>query len=416
MSLRQIAEKSMTEPTSKFALMELHTQYRELIGRFGDNLWRQLAGREFELSMEHDDLSVTFCERYVFACRKTITLYWDICDCIDFGYKHYLLIGQRGSGKEVLADLIAERTNKRVVKVNCASLVESIADALLFGIAPKSGIAGAAEDGNIGFVQSANKNVLFLDEIFDAPSSIFPKLLRLLQGSREFFPVGTSKPMALDPETVIVAASNRYETLDRLREAIKSNKVRADLVDRFDKCICLPPLVERKKEIPHIIRQVIAAASQSYTLGTSIVSMIPDSHWDTVRYHPYEWPGNIRELKTWLLEFLRHTRMMKDEALIIESIVLRLDCLISNNVPDELGTSKSENAIDYLVSELCRRSNEDKRKTVNRRWVADQCRIFLNLPGGNVSQKLKEKYDINATRIADLVNQRLRTYSNLSTK
>jgi len=192
-----------------------------------------------------------------------------------------LITGETGVGKEVAAFYLHGESVRRkapFIAVNLSAILESMLDSELFG--HKKGSFTDAEFDREGYFRQANGGVLLLDEIGDISAHIQIKLLRLLQ-TREFRPLGWDKDLPFDIH--ILAATHR-----NLPEAVKKEKFRADLYYRLNGAeVHIPPLRERREDIPLIIRHYLSQSEQD-------ISIIPSAVMDIFLRYP--WPGNIREL------------------------------------------------------------------------------------------------------------------------
>ncbi|MCU0614261.1 MAG: sigma-54 dependent transcriptional regulator, partial [Desulfobacterales bacterium] len=159
-----------------------------------------------------------------------------------------LLQGESGTGKELVAkaihNLTPERSQYNFVPVNCAAIPEDLLESELFGY--EKGAFTGANRSKIGRLQHADKGSLFLDEIGDMMPGLQAKLLRVLQ-EQIFEPIGSLKPIKIDIR--VIAATNR-----NLEQLVREGKFREDLFYRLNVVpIILPPLRERKDDIPHLI-------------------------------------------------------------------------------------------------------------------------------------------------------------------
>jgi formate hydrogenlyase transcriptional activator len=197
-----------------------------------------------------------------------------------------LILGETGTGKELVARTIHEMSRRKqnaMVKINCAALPATLIESELFG-REKGAFTGALAR-EIGRFELAHKSTIFLDEIAELPTELQPKLLRVLQEG-EFERLGSSKTMRVDVR--IIAATNR--NLDAL---MKEGKFREDLFYRLNVFpIIVPPLRERREDIPAITRHMLDDLAKS--MGYSIEGI----HASTMRdFQNYAWPGNVRELR-----------------------------------------------------------------------------------------------------------------------
>jgi len=196
-----------------------------------------------------------------------------------------LLVGETGTGKEVLAKYIhneSPRADKAFVAVNCAALPETLLESELFGH-EKGAFTGAFAQ-HIGRFELADNGTLFLDEIGDISASTQVKLLRLLQ-ERAFTRVGGTQTISCDVR--VIAATNRD-----LKGAIAAGKFRDDLYYRLNVFpIELPPLRDRRGDIPELATHFTLLASAELGVARRCVS--PET---LGVLSAYDWPGNIREL------------------------------------------------------------------------------------------------------------------------
>jgi transcriptional regulator with GAF, ATPase, and Fis domain len=197
-----------------------------------------------------------------------------------------LVDGESGTGKELMAKVIhanGSRADKPYISVNCGAIPESLLESELFGH-KKGAFTGAANDRK-GKFESAHKGTIFLDEIGELPLPGQVKLLRVLQ-SHEIQRVGSDETISVDAR--IVAATNK-----NLRKLIEQGTFREDLFYRLSVIhVTLPPLRERKDEIPLLIAWYGDEAAE--TLKRRPVAMAPRLRDFLLRY---AYPGNIRELR-----------------------------------------------------------------------------------------------------------------------
>lgn len=197
-----------------------------------------------------------------------------------------LITGESGVGKEVLANLIHQRSRraeKPMVKMNCAALPATMIEGELFGYV-KGAFTGAVNDFP-GMIAEANGGTLFLDEISDMPVDLQTRFLRVLQ-EREYRPLGSTKTLKADFR--VIAATNRPIT-----QALADGQLRSDLFYRINTFqIQVPPLRERKSAIPHLVGQFVKQFSQQ--LGKPEPTITPDAFQKLL---DYGWPGNVRELQ-----------------------------------------------------------------------------------------------------------------------
>ena len=200
-----------------------------------------------------------------------------------------LVLGETGTGKELIARAIHHLGAQRehiFAKLNCAAIPSGLLESELFGH-EKGAFTGAITQ-KIGRFEIANQGTLFLDEVGDIPFELQPKLLRVLQ-EKEFERLGGTRSIRVDVR--LIAATNRD-----LGSMVENREFRADLFYRLNVFpIRIPPLRERKMDIPILVRHFVAKYAQG--MNKRITRITPEVMEALVRY---EWPGNIRELQNFI--------------------------------------------------------------------------------------------------------------------
>ena len=197
-----------------------------------------------------------------------------------------LIYGETGTGKELVARCLhdhSERRRQHFVPLNCGGLPEALAESELFG--HEAGAFTSAHRARVGKFEHANGGTLFLDEIESMPLAVQIKLLRALQ-ERSIERIGSNKPVAFDCR--VVAASK-----EDLKALSDEHKFRADLYYRIGVAIIeLPPLRERREDIPLLFEHFTLMAASRYERAAPLVS-----HAQLAELMGYAWPGNVRELR-----------------------------------------------------------------------------------------------------------------------
>jgi DNA-binding NtrC family response regulator len=197
-----------------------------------------------------------------------------------------LIQGESGSGKELVAKGIHDLSPRRgrpFITVNCAALPDTLLESELFGH-EKGAFTGAAER-RLGRFELADTGTIFLDEIGEIPAATQVKLLRVLE-SRTFFRVGGTQPIKVDVR--VVAATNRP-----LRDAVALGEFRDDLYYRLNVLnIYLPPLRERREDIPVLVRRFIREFARAH--DRTFRGITPEA---LQRLVTAPWPGNVRQLR-----------------------------------------------------------------------------------------------------------------------
>jgi PAS domain S-box-containing protein len=197
-----------------------------------------------------------------------------------------LLLGETGTGKEVMAQAIHDlspRHLRPMVRVSCAAIPTALIESELFG--REKGAYTGALSRQIGRFEAANQSTLFLDEIGELPPEVQVKLLRVLQ-DRVIERLGSTQSIKVNVR--IIAATNR-----NLEEAVQNKSFREDLFYRLNVFpITIPPLRDRPDDIPALVWSFVDEFSSLF--GKKIESISKDSMRDLQRY---PWPGNVRELR-----------------------------------------------------------------------------------------------------------------------
>lgn len=200
-----------------------------------------------------------------------------------------LITGESGTGKELIARGIHQNSNRReksFVAVNCGSIPENLLESEFFGYV-KGAFTGADHDRK-GLFEEADSGTLFLDEIGELPLGLQVKLLRVLQ-EQEIRPVGSVKTIRTNVRVITATAKD-------MEQEVAEGRFREDLFYRLNVLtLQLPPLRERKEDIPHLCAHFLARLNTKMNLAIEAIS--PDAMTILLEQ---EWKGNIRELKNCL--------------------------------------------------------------------------------------------------------------------
>jgi two-component system response regulator HydG len=198
-----------------------------------------------------------------------------------------LIVGESGTGKELIAKAVhtaSPRSAKRFVAINCAAEAENLLEDQLFGHV-RGAFTGAERDRE-GVFEYASGGTLFLDEIGDMPLKMQAKLLRVLE-TGEVVRLGSNEPRKTDVR--LVSATNKD-----VKQMVASGRFREDLFFRIQgSLITLPPLRDRREDIPRIVRHAIAKAAQATSPGGPMPDITDAA---MMRLTAYAWPGNVRQL------------------------------------------------------------------------------------------------------------------------
>ncbi len=217
-----------------------------------------------------------------------------------------LILGESGTGKEVAARLIhkhSPRAHRTFLKVNCAAVPADLLESELFGYEP--GAFTGATHAKPGKFEICNKGTILLDEIGEMPPQLQAKLLHVLQDGT-FSRLGSRTMMKADVR--VLAATNI-----NIEEAIASRKLREDLYYRLNGfSIHMPPLRERKEEIPILLKHFMSQVAERYARPS-----LPLTPKLVEACDRYNWPGNLRELSNFVKRYL----ILGDEELAIADLI-----------------------------------------------------------------------------------------------
>lgn len=221
-----------------------------------------------------------------------------------------LMLGESGTGKEVMARLIhklSPRAHRTFLKVNCAAVPADLLESELFGY--EAGAFTGANHAKPGKFELCNKGTILLDEIGEMPPSLQAKLLHVLQ-DQQFSRLGSRSVVKVDVR--ILAATNI-----NIPEALANKRLREDLYYRLNAfTLHIPPLRERKEEIPILLKHFMTRLSEQYARPP--LPFTPDLMQACMSY---SWPGNLRELGNFVKRYL----VLGDEKLAIHELQPRTD-------------------------------------------------------------------------------------------
>jgi two-component system, NtrC family, response regulator GlrR len=216
--------------------------------------------------------------------------------------------GESGTGKELIAKVIhvaSTRKDKAFVAINLAAIPETLLESELFGH-EKGAFTGAVRSAK-GFFSQAHEGTIFLDEIGDMPLSTQGKLLRVLQ-ERQFYPIGKEKPIDVDVRLIVATNKN-------LEDQVKKGLFREDLFYRIHVIpIFLPPLRERKEDIPLLIEHFLKKFRLQ--MKKEVKRLTPQAMQKLMLH---DWPGNVRELEN----TMEYAVAMTQEDVINEDFILQ---------------------------------------------------------------------------------------------
>lgn len=237
-----------------------------------------------EVKYLRDQLESSFSDIELFTKSSKMRGIYDMVDRVADTEAGVLITGESGTGKEIIARMIHHKSSKRrkpFISVNCAAIPSSLVESEFFG--HEKGAFTGAVARKPGKFEQADGGTLFLDEIGELDPSMQAKLLRVIQ-EKSFERIGGTTTIKVDVR--IIAATNK-----NLQLAIENGSFREDLFYRLNVIhIDIPPLRERKEDIPRLVEQFAA----KYKRGSSKIEVPPRTMEVLMRHN---WPGNIRELE-----------------------------------------------------------------------------------------------------------------------
>lgn len=309
-------------------------------------------------------------------------------ECIDIAKKvasndsNIIIRGESGTGKEVFAQAIHNYSYRRdnpFVAINSAAIEPNLVLSELFGY-EDGAFTGAIKGGKMGVFEIANKGTLFLDEIGDLDFEIQSKLLRVLENS-EITRVGGHNNIKVDVRIISATHVN-------LEESVENKRFRADLYFRLNVIpITLPPLRERKEDIPYLVDYLLKNIEKKFRKNISIDNRVIDA------FLKYNWPGNIRELQN-ILTFAAN--MVDDNTINMHHIPLRIiENVGSSNSLKDFGRSISniedvDNLNNAKVSseknEIVKALDKYGRNLQGKRKAAELLKISLSTLYNKINQ------------------------------
>lgn len=277
-----------------------------------------------------------------------------------------LITGESGSGKELVARLLhslSSRSSNPFIEVNCAAIPQELIESELFGH-EKGSFTGAFERKK-GKFELADGGTLFLDEIGDMSLQTQAKVLRVIE-TQEFQRVGGSTNLKVDVR--VIAATNKD-----LNEEVKRGNFREDLFFRLNVIpISVPPLRDRKEDIPLLVEYFIQSLASEY--GQTPKKITDEAIRELQRY---DWPGNIRELKN-----------------LIERLLIMTPSSVINARDIHLVNKRYEGS-DYFIYKTLKEAREAfERDFIVRRleensWNISRTAEVLNIERSNLHRKIK---------------------------
>src|SRR4030043_676697 len=275
-----------------------------------------------------------------------------------------LIMGESGSGKELVARLLHENSKsagKLFIEVNCAAIPQELIESELFGH-EKGSFTGAFESKK-GKFELADEGTLFLDEVGDMSLSAQAKVLRVIE-TQEFQRVGGSKNIKVDVR--IISATNKD-----LAEEVKKSTFREDLFYRLNVIpIPLPPLRERKEDIPLLVNYFLDSFAGEY--GKKSKKISPEA---LKMIEAYDWPGNIRELRN-VIE--RLVIMTPSDTITAKNLLI-----VEQSSQDYLSYKTMKEARDAFEKDFITKRLEENN------WNISKTAEILQMERSNLHKKIK---------------------------
>ncbi|WP_162996281.1 sigma 54-interacting transcriptional regulator [Mucilaginibacter celer] len=278
-----------------------------------------------------------------------------------------LITGETGTGKEALVEAIhslSPRNRQPLVKINCAAIPESLIESELFGY--ERGAFSGAVERRIGWFEKAQGGTIFLDEIGDLPISLQSKLLRALQ-EKEIQHIGGRTTIKIDVRVIVATNKN-------LGSEVRAKRFRPDLYFRINVFpIELPTLRDRKADLPELVLHFLDQLATDHRLPRKTVS--PDAIQQLAQY---EWPGNIRELRS----VVERTILTTPES-EIRSFTLPVD----NNKDEQKSTIQPLETYEEIQRNHILKVLKSCNGKINGKGGAAE---ILGLPPSSLSLKMKK--------------------------
>ncbi len=288
-----------------------------------------------------------------------------------------LLIGESGTGKELFAHAIHHASDRRpypFIRLNCAAIPKDLLESELFGYEPGA-FTGAGTKGKPGKFELAHKGTIFLDEISDLPLEMQPKLLRVLE-EKETERLGGTR--ITKSNFRLIAATH-----ENLEKGVEQGKFRKDLYYRLNVIpIQIPPLRERKEDIPLIAANLIQILNKD--IGTGVTQISPAV---LAILQNYDWPGNVRELANILERMIYAAEGDTIEVCHLPFFLQRLEKGLVKSHPAHLKRLREDMEKEALLHAI-RISNNNKNKAAKLLGI-HRTAVYKKMKKLNISQTIQ---------------------------
>ncbi|WP_413289333.1 sigma-54 interaction domain-containing protein [Bdellovibrio sp. HCB337] len=353
----------------------------ELVAQEIVTLHLEITSRENRIKELNKELGNRFKYDNMIGKSKPMQSLYALLDKIKGADSTVMVQGENGTGKELIAKSIhynSNRKDKPFVIQNCSAFNDNLLESELFGHV-KGSFTGALKDKK-GLFEMADKGTFFLDEIGDTSPQMQVKLLRVLQEGT-FMPVGATEGRKVDVR--IIAATNR-----NLKEMVEQGTFREDLYYRLNVInIRVPPLRERKEDIPYLVDFFLAKIAESSGGAKRLLTKRA-----LEKLYDYAWPGNVRELQN---EIERLVVLSGEETKLMAELLSPkvLESGDKNKVQGARLQGKLKDALEDLEREMIR---EGLRRTG---WNKSKLAKELGISRAGLIMKV-EKYGLDKRKIA----------------
>jgi transcriptional regulator with PAS, ATPase and Fis domain len=353
----------------------------ELVAQEIVTLHLEITSRENRIKELNKELGNRFKYDNMIGKSKPMQSLYALLDKIKTADSTVMVQGENGTGKELIARSIhynSNRKDKPFVIQNCSAFNDNLLESELFGHV-KGSFTGALRDKK-GLFEMADKGTFFLDEIGDTSPQMQVKLLRVLQEGT-FMPVGATEGRKVDVR--IIAATNR-----NLKEMVEQGTFREDLYYRLNVInIRVPPLRERKEDIPYLVDFFLAKIAESSSGAKRVLTKRA-----LEKLYDYAWPGNVRELQN---EIERLVVLSGEETKLMAELLSPkvLESGDKNKVQGARLQGKLKDALEDLEREMIR---EGLRRTG---WNKSKLAKELGISRAGLIMKV-EKYGLDKRKIA----------------
>ena len=284
-----------------------------------------------------------------------------------------LILGETGTGKELIARSIhqhSKRKERDFIALNCAAIPESLLESELFG--HEKGAFTGADARKLGKFEIAHSSTLFMDEIGDMPMETQTKVLRAIQ-ENQFERVGGIKPLTVDVRFITATHQNLTFLVDQ-------GKFRQDLFYRLNVfAIHLPPLRERREDIPLLVDRFLEKHERSFTVTSEAMQLLT----------AYDWPGNVRELEN----AMEAATIITDDIIQAKHLPSTLSRGFGKSIAKNIDTLPKAMNLDHRIQELEKGIIMDALTETG--GIQKKAALLLGIKERSLWHRIK-KYDIDA--------------------